>query len=134
MGDVILEPEDYILGEVSLSSQVKDSSMTYTIAEVMPQFPGGDKALIAYLTKNIEYPIWEADQAIEGILYVSFIVEKDGTLSHIKILRSVKGSKNMDKAAIDLISNMPKWRPGTQRGETVRVRYNMPIRFTLSKN
>jgi TonB family protein len=102
-----------------------------TIVEKMPEFTGGEKAKAEYFRKNIQYPKIEQEYGVQGVVYVTFIVEKDGSLSDVKVLRGIKSSPALNKEALRLVSGMPKWQAGMQNGKTVRVQYNMPVRFTL---
>jgi len=95
----------------------------------MPSFPGGDIARIAYLRDNINYPLIAKETGIQGNVYVSFVVERDGSISNIGILKGIGGG--CDEEAIRVIANMPKWNPGKQRTRPVRVRLNMHIVFKL---
>lgn len=94
-----------------------------------PQFPGGESALIDYLSANIRYPRKERKKKIEGRVILDFQINEDGRVSDIQVKRSV--SKNIDKEAIRVIENMPKWRVGMQNGKAVPVRFTLPIEFSL---
>ena len=95
--------------------------------EDMPEFPGGMKALMTFLAENIKYPAEAITQHIQGRVMVSFIVEKDGQISTIKVVRSVHPS--LDQEAVRVVKLMPKWRPGMKDGKAVRARFNMPVTF-----
>ena len=82
------------------------------------------------MVDNLSYPQEALDEGIQGTVYVSFIVEKDGSISHIKVLRDIGGG--CGEEAMRVVALMPKWEPGTQRGKPVRVQFNMPVKFTLS--
>jgi periplasmic protein TonB len=103
----------------------------FTIVEQSPEFPGGEEARIKFLVEHIKYPEQAKEEGIEGTVYASFVVEKDGSISNVIILRGV-GSL-LDKEVIRIIHLMPKWKPGQQRGKAVRVQYNMPVKFSLDK-
>lgn len=103
----------------------------YTIVEQMPSFKGGDAAMIKFIQKNVKYPQAEKEAGISGTCYVTFIVEKNGKLGEIKILRGVSGGPGLDKEALRVVKKMPKWKPGKQNGKKVRVQYNLPIKYTL---
>lgn len=113
-------------GEIS---DINDRDV-FAIVEEMPEFPGGDEAKIRYLIDNLHYPQDARNSHIQGTVYASFIVEKDGSVTNIKILRGIGTSCDME--VIRVIQNMPHWIPGKQRGKPVRVRFNMPVRFTLA--
>jgi periplasmic protein TonB len=93
----------------------------------MPEFPGGDEARMKYLQENIKYPKEAREKGIQGTVYVSFVVEADGSITEVKILRGIGGGCNEE--SVRVIENMPNWIPGKQRGEAVRVQFNMPIPF-----
>ena len=95
----------------------------------MPEFPGGDRALMDFVKDNIQYPAEAKEKGIKGLLYVNFIVEPDGSLSNIKVLKGVGGG--CDEEAIRLVESMPKFKPGMQNGEAVRVSYTIPVIFRL---
>ncbi|NND78087.1 MAG: energy transducer TonB [Flavobacteriales bacterium] len=101
----------------------------FTIVEEQPEFPGGFAELQKYLGKNINYPSLARDAGISGTVYVTFVVGKDGSVSNAKVLRGIGGG--CDKEALRVISKMPNWKPGKQRGKPVKVQYNVPVRFTL---
>ena len=101
----------------------------FKVVEVDPEFPGGMEALYKYLAENIKYPVMAKNNKVEGRVYITFVIEKDGTVSDAKVLRSV--NEELDAEALRVINAMPKWKPGTQRGVPVRVQYNIPISFKL---
>ena len=106
-----------------------DEGEIFEVVEQNPQFPGGDQALMAWLTKNLKYPSVAQENGIQGRVMVSFVVNKDGSIVDPKIISSVDPS--LDKEAIRVVSAMPKWTPGRQRGKTVRVKYSLPVTFRL---
>ncbi len=97
--------------------------------EEMPEFPGGQAALMKWLSKNIEYPPIAAENGIKGRVTVSFVVEPDGSVSNVTVVRGV--DPHLDKEALRVVSKMPKWKPGMQTGKPVRARYQLPIQFRL---
>ena len=102
----------------------------FTIVEEMPQFPGGgEAALIKYLQNNIKYPAMARENGIEGIVYVTFVVDKDGKVKDAKSLRG-KGA-GLDDEALRVVRSMPDWKPGKQNGRSVAVQYNLPVNFKL---
>jgi len=108
---------------------IAEEEQVFVIVESMPSFPGGEVARIKYLNKNIKYPNLSRESGIQGRVFLTFVVEKDGSISNVKILRGIGGG--CDEEAIRVIQNMPKWIPGKQRNIPVRVQFNMPIRFVL---
>ncbi len=109
-----------------------DSLRVYTFVDVIPQFPGGEEALYKYLGENVKYPQAAKDKGIQGKVFVSFVVEIDGSISEIKVLRGI--GEGCDEEAVSVMKNMPKWIPGSMNGIPVRVQYNLPFSFTLTKD
>ncbi|MFA7609737.1 MAG: energy transducer TonB, partial [Bacteroidales bacterium] len=101
----------------------------FTFVEEYPEFPGGEKALYEYIKNNIRYPEVARTSGITGTVYVQFVVEKDGSISDVKVLRGIGGG--CDEEAVRVVKSMPKWKPGKQRGQPVRVYYTLPIDFKL---
>ena len=99
------------------------------IAEEMPEFPGGERALVNYLAVNVKYPLIAQENGIKGKVYVSFVIDENGNVYDVNILRGVDAS--LDNEAIRVVKGMPKWSPGKQGGKPVKVRYNVPIYFEL---
>lgn len=104
----------------------------FTIVENMPEFPGGNMALEAFLAKNIVYPDKAVKYDIQGIVYVSFVIDKEGYVRNVKILRGIGGG--CDEEAVRVVKLMPKWKPGTQNGKPVNVLFNMPFTYSLSNS
>lgn len=103
----------------------------FTVVETSPSFPGGDEARIRFLTNNIRYPQEARDAGISGTVYITFVVERDGSTSDVRVLRGIGGG--CDEEAVRVIKMMPEWSPGKQRGKPVRVQFNMPIKFSLAE-
>ncbi|HBG71626.1 MAG: hypothetical protein A2W93_08285 [Bacteroidetes bacterium GWF2_43_63] len=101
----------------------------FTIVEDSPEFPGGQDALMTYLMNNIKYPHEAMEASIQGTVYVTFVIETDGAVSNVKVLRGIGGA--CDEEAVRVVKGMPNWTPGKQRGKAVRVQFNLPIRFVL---
>jgi TonB family protein len=101
----------------------------FVVVEKQPQFPGGDAAMMQWLNENIRYPVIAQENGIQGRVITSFVIEKDGSISDVQIVRGIDPS--LDAEAIRVISSMPKWQPGTQRGQAVRVRFTLPLVFRL---
>lgn len=102
-----------------------------TFVQQMPTFPGGEAKMMEYLQQNLKYPQVEKENGISGTCYVTFVVEKDGSITGAKIIRAVPGGPGCDKAALKVVNSMPKWAVGKQNGREVRVQFNLPIKFTL---
>jgi len=101
----------------------------FTVVESMPEFPGGPAKMMEYIAKNIKYPAMARESGIQGRVFVNFVVEPDGSVSNVKVLRGIGGG--CDEEAVRVVEAMPKWTPGRQRGKAVRVSFNLPVRFTL---
>jgi protein TonB len=101
----------------------------FTIVERMPEFPGGEKELMLYLSRNIKYPVRAKELGIQGIVYVEFVVDEYGHITNVQILRGIGGG--CDEEAARVIAGMPRWTPGKQSGRSVKVQYRLPIHFTL---
>lgn len=101
----------------------------FTIVETMPSFPGGEAKMFEYLGKNTRYPTLAKESGIQGMVVLTFVVEKSGEISDVKVLRGIGGG--CDEEAIRVVKSMPKWAPGKQRGKPVKVQYNLPYRFIL---
>lgn len=106
-----------------------DDDEVFQVVEKMPQFPGGEKALFQFLASNIKYPVKAQENGIQGRVICKFVVNKDGSIDDVEVLRSV--DPLLDAEAIRIIKAMPVWIPGTQKGEAVRVKYVLPINFRL---
>lgn len=102
----------------------------FTVVEDAPAYPGGDEARIKFLMENIKYPQMARESGIQGTVYVTFVVERNGSVTDVRVLRGIGGG--CDEEAIRVIQAMPAWNPGKQRGKPVRVQFNMPIKFTLA--
>lgn len=106
-----------------------DNDSIYQIVEQMPKFPGGESALMEYVSKNVVYPEEAKEKEIQGRVFIGFVVEKDGSIGEVKVLRGIGGG--CDEEAVRVIKGMPKWKPGMQKGKPVRVSYQIPIYFKL---
>ena len=105
------------------------TSTPYAVVEQMPEFPGGEAALQRYLKNSVKYPNIAMENGIQGKVYVGFVVERNGSISNVRIARGVDAS--LDKEAMRVVRLMPKWIPGKQNGEPVRVSFTAPINFVL---
>ena len=111
------------------TAQTKKNDMVFDVVEVMPQFPGGQIAMMKYIMENMKYPEQAMKEGIQGRVAVRFIVEKDGSISDVKPVLSVHPLLN--KEAVRVVESMPKWTPGKHNGKPVRVRFNLPVMFKL---
>ncbi len=107
----------------------EDRPGVYMIVEQMPEFPGGDKSLFQFIADNTKYPADAKEKGIKGRVFVNFIVEPDGSVSDIRVLRGIGGG--CDEEAVRIVESMPKFKPGMQNGEAVRVSYTVPVNFRL---
>jgi protein TonB len=123
-------------GEVLKAQQVaideapkEEETKVFDVVEQMPSFPGGDAELMKFLSSHIKYPVVAEENGIQGRVIAQFVVERDGSISDVKVIKSVDPS--LDKEAIRVLKSMPKWIPGKQNGAPVRVKYTVPVTFRL---
>ena len=105
------------------------ATKVFDVVEEMPSFPGGNGALMSYLSSNTQYPVVAQENGVQGRVIVSFVVERDGSISDVKVARSVDPS--LDREAQRVVKSMPRWKPGKQNGSAVRVKYTVPVVFRL---
>ena len=122
-----------VFGLTTVSAQktvvAKKNQKVFDVVEQMPEYPGGQAALFEYLSKNIKYPADAEKKKVEGKVFVTFVVDSDGKITDVSLLK--KGFPSLDAEAIRVISAMPNWIPGRQKGQAVRVKYTVPIMFRL---
>jgi protein TonB len=106
-----------------------EENKVFDVVEQMPSFPGGMGALMSWLSQNIKYPVIAAENGVQGRVIVQFVVEKDGSITDVKVAKSVDPS--LDKEAARVVGSMPHWIPGKQNGSAVRVKYTVPVTFKL---
>lgn len=116
--------------EVFEVEEEPEDDTPFQVVEDMPEFPGGEAALLKYLRDHIKYPRICQENNIQGRVIVSFVVEKDGSVSTPEVMKSV--NPQLDKEAVRVISSLPKFKPGQQRGKPVRVKYTVPVSFKLN--
>ncbi|RRA99108.1 TonB family protein [Larkinella rosea] len=114
---------------VEIPAEADNDSRIFTVVEKHPEFPGGMEGLGNYITKNLKYPEAALRAHVSGRVYLSFVVNTDGSMQDIQILKGI--GFGADEEAIRMIKAMPRWKPGTQDGKPVRVKYNLPIKFDL---
>ena len=129
IGTVASEGIDSVIVDVEVAVEAPVEEAVLSFVEVMPSFKGGDAELMKYLGENLSYPSMGKDLNIQGVVYVRFVVERDGTIGDVTVLRGVFGA--LDEEAVRVIKAMPPWVPGQQNGRKVRVYYTIPIRFEL---
>lgn len=122
-----------LFGLTTVSAQktvvAQKNQKVFDVVEQMPEYPGGIQALFEYLSQNVKYPVDAEKQKVEGRVIATFVVETDGSISSIEVVKPAFPS--LDAEAIRVLSGMPKWTPGKQSGKEVRVKYTVPINFNL---
>ncbi len=124
------ETEVVIAAPVEAPVEEEEEEVVFVVVESMPEFPGGQQALFKYLSDNVKYPVIAQENGIQGRVICQFVVNKDGSIVDVEVVRS-GGDPSLDKEAIRVIKSMPKWKPGKQRGKAVRVKYTVPVNFKL---
>lgn len=114
--------------EVKVEEEVVEEEI-FLVVEEQPSFPGGEDKMFEYLYSNIKYPQVAKENNITGRVFLTFVVEKDGSIANAKILRDIGGGCGQE--ALRVVKSMPKWSPGKQRGKPVRVQFNLPVVFEL---
>lgn len=122
-----------LFGFTTVSAQktvvAKKNQQVFDVVEKMPEYPGGQAALFEYLQKSVKYPADAEKKKVEGRVLVTFVVNTDGSITDIEVVR--KTFPSLDAEAVRVISGMPKWKPGEQKGQKVRVKYTVPLTFRL---
>ena len=122
-----------LFGLTTVSAQktvvAKKNQQVFDVVEKMPEYPGGQAALFEYLSTNVKYPADADKQKIQGRVLVTFVVNTDGSITDIEVVK--KAFPSLDAEAVRVISGMPKWIPGEQKGQKVRVKYTVPLSFNL---
>ena len=124
------EQEVVIAAPVEAPVEEEEEEVVFVVVESMPEFPGGQQALFKYLSENVKYPVIAQENGIQGRVICQFVVNKDGSIVDVEVVRS-GGDPSLDKEAVRVIKSMPKWKPGKQRGKAVRVKYTVPVNFKL---
>ena len=125
-GQEVLKQNQVVVEQVE---QKEEETKVFEVVEQMPQFPGGDAALMQYLSSHIKYPVVAEENGIQGRVVCTFVVERNGSISDVRVVKSVDPS--LDKEAVRVIKGMPNWIPGKQNGSAVRVKYTVPVTFRL---
>ena len=128
VGGEVLKAKEEIAAPEPPKQQVEENKV-FDVVEQMPSFPGGMGALMSWLSQNIKYPVIAAENGVQGRVIVQFVVEKDGSITDVKVAKSVDPS--LDKEAARVVKSMPHWIPGKQNGSAVRVKYTVPVTFKL---
>lgn len=122
--------EVVIAPPVEAPEEEEEEEVIFMVVETMPEFPGGQQALFKFLSDNVKYPVIAQENGIQGRVICQFVVNKDGAIVDVEVVRS-GGDPSLDKEAVRVIKSMPKWNPGKQRGKAVRVKYTVPVNFRL---
>ena len=122
--------EVVIAPPVEAPVEEEEEEVVFVVVESMPEFPGGAQAMMKYIAENIKYPVIAQENGIQGRVICQFVVNKDGSIVDVEVVRS-GGDPSLDKEAVRVIKSMPKWKPGKQRGKAVRVKYTVPVNFKL---
>ena len=125
-GQQVLKQNEVVVEKVE---QKEEETKVFEVVEQMPQFPGGDAALMQYLSSHIKYPVVAEENGIQGRVVCTFVVERNGSITDVRVVKSVDPS--LDKEAVRVIKSMPNWIPGKQNGSAVRVKYTVPVTFRL---
>lgn len=112
-----------------MNAQSESSTKVYDVVDEIPSFPGGQNALMTFLAQNMVYPVKAQENGVQGRVIVSFVVETDGSITAVKVARSV--DPYLDREAMRVVKAMPKWTPGKKDGKPVRVKYTIPVVFRL---
>ena len=129
LGAAVVAPAPKVVEPSKITEEVIEDNEIFKIVEKMPEFPGGMAACLKFLANNIKYPAIAQESNIQGKVIIQFVVNKDGSIVDPVVVRSV--DPHLDKEALRVISMMPKWTPGMQRGKPVRVKYTVPVTFRL---
>jgi len=129
IGAFTVEGNDETAGEVLKAKEVIAEPEPPKVVEQMPSFPGGQGALMQWLASNIKYPVVAEENGVQGRVVCTFVVERDGSITDVKVVRGVDPS--LDKEAVRVLKQMPSWIPGKQNGSAVRVKYTVPVTFKL---
>lgn len=128
-GEITTKTQEVVVVGYGGGEEVSDEVPVFQVVEEMPEFPGGMGECLKFLGKNIKYPVEAQKAGVQGKVIVQFVVEKDGNIANPKVVRSI--DPDLDGEAIRVISIMPKWKPGMQKGQPVRVKYTVPVTFRL---
>ena len=137
IGAFDVKGNDEAAGEVLKAKEViaqpeppkEEETKVFDVVEQMPSFPGGPSALMQYLSSNIKYPVVAEENGVQGRVVCTFVVERDGSITDVRVIKSVDPS--LDKEAVRVVKSMPRWIPGKQNGSAVRVKYTVPVTFRL---
>jgi protein TonB len=129
--DPALDPRNSGNGVVAPPPAAPDANRPLTFVSIKPEYPGGEAALAKYLQKSIRYPHMAQENGIQGMVFIRFVVNRDGAITGVEIMGAPKGG-GLEEEAMRVVRNMPRWKPGRQNGQNVAVFFNLPINFTLN--
>lgn len=129
MGDNANQAQEEFTPVVIEEEKEEVEEEIFVFVEDNPEFPGGEQAMYSFLRDNIKYPQLARENNITGKVYIKFVVEKDGSISNVRIMRDIGGGCGNE--AVRVVKSMPKWKPGKQRGKAVRAEFNLPVQFNL---
>jgi len=129
IGTKTVEGTDDAPPDLAVDESIGDANQVFISVEQMPEFPGGEGAMLSYITSHIVYPPLAKENGITGKVFVSFVVDNSGHVKDVKVLRGIGGG--CDEEAVRVIKSMPEWKAGRQNGKAVNVQYNIPIKFSL---
>lgn len=130
MGDDANKAQQEYVAPVEIEEEEeKEEEDIFVFVEENPEYPGGEAAMYKYFEENIKYPDLARNGNIEGKVFVRFVVEKDGSISNVRVMRDIGGGCGAE--AMRVVKSMPKWKPGKQRGKAVRAEFNLPVNFKL---
>mgnify|MGYP005612602995 FL=1 len=125
--------QDEVIEEYFAPAEIEEEEIVeaeiFKVVEVMPEFPGGAAKMMEYIQKNMKYPMMARESDIQGRVFVNFVVEPDGSISNVTVMRGIGG--DCDEEAVRVVKSMPKWNPGKQRGTAVRCAFTVPVIFGL---
>lgn len=128
-GTLLAQEEMRIEAPAPHPESARDLDEPLRVVEVMPEYPGGQQAMFAYIGKELKYPEAAIESNVEGAVVISFVVERDGSIGDVKVLRGI--GFGCDEEAVRVVKSMPNWTPGQQGGKAVRTSFNLPIRYKL---
>lgn len=124
------DPDALVIAETN--AVIEDNTVYDMVAIQEPaSFPGGDAELYKFLAKNIQYPTVEKENGIQGKVYLTFVIDKDGSITNVEVYKGLKGGPGCDKEAVRVAKMIPKWSPGKQNGKAVKMRFILPVNFRL---
>ena len=131
--DTIRHPDGSTEIVIQTDVSKADTQTVYSWVESSPEFPGGEDSLKMFLKRNVHYPSEAIAKDIQGVVYVNFVVNRDGSITDVKLLRGIHGGEMLNEEAIRAVKMSPPWKPGYMNGKPVRCEWNIPIKFILDR-